>query len=334
MKLRGTNGTTSALQTDTGTDIVKINESTGATEVTTSLTIDSTTASTTPSTGAVIIAGGVGVGGAVNTTGAITSAAVVQGTQLTSSIADGTTPLLVTSTTKVTNLNVDRLDSAHASATPTAATIPIADAYGRLDSWISYQPYYGVSWNESTDSYGRTGALAGIAVGVKAPDGLLPVHVRMRRCVLSDDGNTKIYLNANNSNFYEDGTASVLTGAAGQVMVEIPKFWHRYNYSGTTHTWEVSPVALSGFSVHPAFLNGATERANIYVGAYEATVYSFANSRYEDYTSAYTPNWLTGKDKLASVSLKRPVTNGKRSEFRMAAANRATNWTIETILGR
>lgn len=52
--------------------------------------------------------------------------------QLTNSLADGTTPLVITSTTKVSNLNVDRVDGAHASPTPTASYIVIADASGFL----------------------------------------------------------------------------------------------------------------------------------------------------------------------------------------------------------
>ena len=56
-------------------------------------------------------------------------------------------------------------------------------------------------------------------------------------------------------------------------MVEIPKFWYRYGYSGTTHTWEVSPVPLTGFKVHEAFLSDTTEKDYLYVGAYEASLY-------------------------------------------------------------
>ena len=40
--------------------------------------------------------------------------------QLISTVATGTAPLAVTSTTVVTNLNADRVDSIHASSTPTA----------------------------------------------------------------------------------------------------------------------------------------------------------------------------------------------------------------------
>ncbi len=283
MKLRGSNGTSSAIQTDTGTDVVSINESTGA----------------------------------------ITTAS-----QLNSTVATGTAPLIVASTTLVTNLNADKVDGYNATTTPTAGTIPVADSYGRLDSWVSNSIYYGVSWNESTDAYTRTGSLAGVAVGVKAPDGLLPVHIKMRRCVINDAGAVQYYLNPNNSTLKEDGTASDLSGTAGQVMVEIPKFWYRWSYSGTTHTWEIAATALSGFAEHPAFKNGVTVRDFIYIGAYEAQLYDITTSSYIDYVSGATIDWTA--DRLGSVTGKRPVTNGKRSEFRAAAARRGTNWTLET----
>ena len=56
----------------------------------------------------------------------------IQATRFISDITTGTAPLTVTSTTKVTNLNVDQLDGTHASATPTASYIVIADAAGFL----------------------------------------------------------------------------------------------------------------------------------------------------------------------------------------------------------
>jgi hypothetical protein len=46
--------------------------------------------------------------------------------------ADGTMPMTITSTTKVSNLNVDQVDGAHASSTPTANYLVVADARGFL----------------------------------------------------------------------------------------------------------------------------------------------------------------------------------------------------------
>lgn len=73
-----------------------------------------------------IFSNGMAVTGDAAVTGAIS------GNTLEATVAIGTAPLIITSTTKVDNLNVDRVDDAHASATPTAATIPISDANGKL----------------------------------------------------------------------------------------------------------------------------------------------------------------------------------------------------------
>jgi len=52
--------------------------------------------------------------------------------QLVVDIADGTTPMTVTSTTKVSNLNADLLDGYNSSTTSAATTVPITDASGDL----------------------------------------------------------------------------------------------------------------------------------------------------------------------------------------------------------
>ena len=141
--------------------------------------------------------------------------------------------------------------------------------------------YYGVSWDESADTYVRTGRTVGCKVGVSLPVGMLPIQESMRGCLLADDGTVNYYLCATNWAYKEDGvTASDLTGTDGQVMVEIPKFWYRYKYLGTTHTWEVSPVPMSGFSVHPAFMSDTTELDYLYVGAYEGVLYDTSLSQY------------------------------------------------------
>ena len=98
--------------------------------------------------------------------------------------------------------------------------------------------YYGIQWDEGTDTPSaieRTGSLKGVAVASKPDDSILPIHAAMRRCVVDDSGNVEYYLNSTDSTKKQDGGASVLTGADGQVMVEIPKFYYRYAYAGTVH---------------------------------------------------------------------------------------------------
>ena len=78
---------------------------------------------------------------------------------------------------------------------------------------------------------------------------------------------------------YEICTA-VLDGTDGQVMLEMPMFYYRYSYSGTSHTWEISHAPLEGFSIYPAFVVAGVVKPYIYVGAYEACLYDVSASRY------------------------------------------------------
>ena len=123
----------------------------------------------------------------------------------------------------------------------------------------------------------------------------------MRGCVVKDDGTVNYYLCATNWAYKEDGTtASNLDGTDGQVMVEIPKFWYRYGYSGTTHTWEVSPVPLTGFKVHEMFMSDDTEKDYVYVGAYEASLYDVSASKYvgQCYQSSVSAVFDTSDDSI------------------------------------
>lgn len=148
--------------------------------------------------------------------------------------------------------------------------------------------FYGVSWNESADTYVRTGSTAGQANGVTLADAFLPIQRRMRGCLLSDAGTVNYYLSPTNWAYKEDGaTASVLTGADGQVMVEIPKFWYRYGYAGTTHTPEVSPVPLAGFEPHPAFYKDGAWVDYRYMGAYEGVLYDVTATAH--YVNKFAP---------------------------------------------
>ena len=186
----------------------------------------------------------------------------------------------------------------------------------------------GLTWNENTDAYTRTGALAGVAVATKPADSLLPIHNRMRRCVLSDAGVVQYYLCPTDSTKKLDCvTASSLTGTDGQVMVEIPAFYLAYSYAGTSHTWNISSAPMAGYVLHPAFTKDGANVAYRYVGAYEGVLYDVSGSAYTDGSSGQVKDWTpTTGDKLSSVSGKLPVTNGTRANFRAIAANRGTGW--------
>lgn len=164
---------------------------------------------------------------------------------------------------------------------------------------------YGVSWNELADTYKRTGSTAGWPCGITLGDASLPVQAKMRGCVVADNGTVNYYLCATDWTKKEDGiTASNLDGTDGQVMIEIPKFWYRYGYSGTTHTWEVSPVPLTGFKVHEAFMSDAVEKDYLYVGAYEASLYDVSTLKYvgQCYQTAVSATFATSDDSIEIAS--------------------------------
>jgi len=193
---------------------------------------------------------------------------------------------------------------------------------------------YGVSWDESqaTGGYTRTGDTAGQAVGTSLSNELLPVHALMRRCILSDAGVVQYYLDADDSTLKEDGvTAANLTGADGQVMVEIPAFYYKYSYSGTTHTWEIATYEEVGYTLHPAFMKNGEAVEHRYIGAYEGIGYDAGTSSYVDCGTGLANNWAGGSidlanDKLGSVSGKAPMMDETRAEFRTIAANRGAGW--------
>jgi len=158
---------------------------------------------------------------------------------------------------------------------------------------LGYAFYYGVAWDESqaTGGYTRTGLSSLAAVGSSPPDSVIPIQAAMRRCVMNDAGVVQYYLNPFNSALKEDGTASDLTGGDGQVMVEIPKFYHRYSYSGTTHTHDISPYPLSGFTVHNAFVKNGVTVDYRYIAAYEGSLYDTSESKYVN--GLYLPSSAT-----------------------------------------
>ena len=90
------------------------------------------------------------------------------------------------------------------------------------------------------------------------------VFRNIRRCNVSDAGVVTAYF----------GEAAYKTdGSNGQVMVQIKKFYYKAQKVGTAYTWWISPALDIGFKVHPAFVVDGVEKAYIYVGAFEASVY-------------------------------------------------------------
>lgn len=165
------------------------------------------------------------------------------------------------------------------------------------DTTVVYQGAYGVNWDQTNDTYVRTGA-----AGYKSIQSL------MKRCVLNDDGSVNYYLHPTDSTKKADGTEAILDGTDGNVMVEIPKFYYKYNYNtavGVVHEHSISLTPDSGYELHDCFVKGGAE-----VGA------------------RYYPAYLgySSGGKLISRSGVYPTRAQTRAQFRALAAANGDGW--------
>lgn len=178
------------------------------------LTSSNTTASTTKDTGAIVTEGGIGVEGRINAGGAIASSSTITGTQLVSTIAGGTAPLAVTSSTVVPNLNASQLQGKVIGIT--GNTIPLLDGTN--------------TWTGTNNTFNNTitGSITGNASTVEG------VHL------------SSIY---NNSEAYNTGkTAKVING------ISLNDITSTGFYFGVNCTSTPGVVALSYFSlIHSSY---------------------------------------------------------------------------------
>ena len=163
---------------------------------------------------------------------------------------------------------------------------------------------YGVEWNSATDTYLRTGAASGVANSTSYAGA---IQTQMRRCVLNADGTVKYYLHPTDSTKKADGTAAIINGTDGNVMVEIPKFWYKYEHVSGVHKWSISDGNRGpDYEVHPAFIRGGVEKDYRYYPAYEGFN-------------------LSGK--LISGSGRTPTVSQTRAQFRILAAANGAGWS-------
>ena len=208
---------------------------------------------------------------------AVTTTKINTGAVTTAKIAASAITTTLINATAVTAAKI--APSAVTTTKIAASTITIAKISETLLATI-LSPKYGITWDESADTYTRTGCLVSVSTGSSPSDTLIPIQAAMRRCIINDAGVVQYYLDPADSTKRVGGGAADLTGVDGQVMVEIPAFYYRYAYSGTTHTWEISLTPLSGFSLHPAFIKNNEFVPYRYIGAYEGSLYDISASRY------------------------------------------------------
>lgn len=120
----------------------------------------------------------------------------------------------------------------------------------------------------------------------------------MRRAVVNSAGQVVYYLNEDNSNFQEDGiTPAVLDGSIGDVVVEIPSYYFRYENGRYT----ISGLEFPNSTLIPREL----------VGAFE------------------------GYKNISNVGLSipnvQPTTGLSLPEFRLLMTNKASGWQITDV---
>ena len=113
------------------------------------------------------------------------------------------------------------------------------------------------------------------------------------------DGKVVGYLQKNNFAKFESGAlADITSGTAGDVMIEIPRFFYRVHNEGDYTYVEISASAKDGFTDLPFQVNGSSRR-NMYVGAYMG--------------------YVDSSNKLRSLSSKTPTGSKTIGAFRTAA---------------
>lgn len=177
--------------------------------------------------------------------------------------------------------------------------------------------WYGVEWDSATAT------TECVRIGNLDMHKTLPIHNERRRCLVWDNGTVHYYLDPNDSNLKEDGTASVLDGTDGQVMVENPKNTYiSHTINGTIHQFKISKKPLDGFTKIP----------NYYIGALEASLNRSTGKLYSIYNTGVDyrgGNNTSAWDLEGRTLLGIPATNLTRNEFRVAASLRGDKWHIQ-----
>lgn len=138
-------------------------------------------------------------------------------------------------------------------ATPTAAGLMTARHSAlvtALESQAEHLLAYGVEWDSTSPSTTLR------RIGNMRMHRGLPIQSGMRGCLLNDRGEVTAYLPSGS------WTSATRNGTAGQVMVEIPQHYRKFETDGDIYRVWLSDTALNGYHLVP----------KVYVSAYPASV--------------------------------------------------------------
>lgn len=187
-------------------------------------------------------------------------------------------------------------------------------------SYWSQDDWYGYELDEANSSPDVT-RIAG--TGKMGYHATLPVQSLMKGCLLNDDGSVNYYLKADDWTKKASGAASNLDGTDGQVMIEIPRFYHKIeNPSSGVYRHKISLYPVTGFIEIPKFYISPYQAALQRSTSKLASVKNLATDyRGGDNTAAWDAenNSLLGK----------PASNITLTNFRTYARNRGSNkWNV------
>lgn len=173
---------------------------------------------------------------------------------------------------------------------------------------------YGIEFDTTVSSPSCT------RIGNVALHKTLPVQSRMRGCLLDDNGAVVEYLDPT------DWTGAIRDGSRGQVMVEIPLHYRKFETDGNKRRVRISELPLPGYH----------QVKQQYVSAYEATVDRLTNTlasvanASEQYRGGSNNAAWDGEDRNL---LGKPASNISRTNFRAYARKRksgSTEWNCMT----
>ena len=195
---------------------------------------------------------------------------------------------------------------------------------GQTRPQYAYDYFYGIEWDITVSNPACT------RVGKLELHQSLPIQSLMRRCILNDNGTVNYYLNANNSALRDNGAAATLDGLHGQVMVEIPDMYVRFEMDGNKRRCLMSNRELPGF----------IKWSKDYVSAYEATVDRTVSTTLKlasvmNATSSFRGGANTtaeiAHDADGGTLLGKPATTISLTNFRTYARNRGSvSWNCNT----
>lgn len=132
----------------------------------------------------------------------------------------------------------------------------------------------------------------------------LPLFRRIRPCVFKN-GAVQYYLDKTNFNYKEDGTtASVLTGADGDVMIEIPGFAYKINQDDTqitiSVTNDIETALTQGYTTNAFTYESTCDCGAYYYGTYLGSIDD--NSQLRS-ISGVTPTGQTSYNTFAAKAI-------------------------------